>query len=445
MNNGLFVLLFVVSLCLSVTAQTYNNYQKQYTLISQTDGQTESDRTHRMVLCDYQPSGLFVKKGEKLGISVSGLKAEYQVSSMIGFKPMWGDHNKSQEDRLKNGVNAVTALQDGILSFIFVKTVGYDTSPASISVTVNGGRAFPLFQVGRSNQANWQSDLKTMTDAKFVQLVSDKALITIPYRDFLKAPITNIQRTFENVHKVIDWEDEVAGFDNTSPENMKSRNRIHYAVDIFATEKEREDWYMYASNYLIGMKRDNFTDLTEKLDSEWGIWHETGHTHQQNSWTFEAIGEVSVNIFSLYVQEKFGRPLRLAISESGEGESTLASARRYIADPRTNYLEQGKEDDSNYDMFFVKLVMFHQLRKTYGWDVYKKLHQYFRRSPYSEVDGETDQDKANKFVYAMCFVTKNNLMPFFKKWGLAVDGPTVSRINALKLRPPATDPASIFE
>ena len=445
MNSGIFAVLFVVSLCLSATAQTYNNYQKQYSLTSQTDGQIESDRTHRMVLCDYQPSGLYVKRGEKLGITVVGLKAEYQVSSMIGFKPMWGDHNQSQEDPLKNGVNAVTAMQGGILSFIFVKTAGYDTSPASISVTVNGGKAFPLFQVGRSNPANWQNDLRTMTDAQFVQLVSDKALITIPYKDYLKAPITNIQRTFANIHKVIDWEDEVAGFDNSSPENMKSRNRLHYAVDVFATAKEREGWYMYASNYLIGMKRDNFTDLTEKLDSEWGIWHETGHTHQQNSWTFDAIGEVSVNIFSLYVQEKFGRPLRLASSESGEGESTLASARRYIADPKKNYLDQAKEDDSDYDMFFVKLVMFHQLKRTYGWDVFKKLHQYFRKTPYVEVEGETDQDKANKFAYAMCFVTKNNLMPFFKKWGLAVDGPTASRINAMKLKLPSTDPASIFD
>lgn len=445
MKNGSFVLLLVGFLCLSVTAQTYDNYKKQYTLVSQTDGQIESDRTHRMVLADYQPSGLYVRRGEKLGITVSGLKAEYHVSSMIGFKPMWGDHNKTQEDTLKNGINTVAASQDGILSFIFVKTEGYDTVPSTINVKVNGGRAFPLFQLGRSNPANWQNDLRTMTDAQFIQLVSDKALVTITYKDYLKTPITNIPRMFENIHKVIDWEDEVAGFDNSSPENMRSRNRLHYAVDIFATAKERDGWYMYATNYFIGMKRDNFTDLTEKLDSEWGVWHETGHTHQQNSWTFEAIGEVSVNIFSLYVQEKFGRPLRLATSESGEGESTLSSARRYIADPRKNYLDQGKEDDSDYDMFFVKLVMFHQLRKTYGWDVYKKLHQYFRKSPYVEVEGETDQDKANKFVYAMCFVTKNNLIPFFKKWGLSVDGPTANRINALKLRPPVKDPASIFE
>lgn len=444
MKNGLFALLFVVSVSLSITAQTYNNYQKEYTLTSQTDGQVESDRTHRMVLCDYQPSGLYVKRGETLGLTVTGLKAGYQVSSMIGFKPMWGDHNNTQEDPLKNGVNTVKATQDGILSFIFVKTEGYDTAPSTINVKVDGGKAFPLFQLGRSNPAYWQDDLRTMTDAQFVQLVSDKALITIPYKDYLKTPITDIQRMFANIHKVIDWEDEVAGFDNSSPENMRSRNRLHYTVDIFATAKERDGWYMYASNYVIGMKRDNFTDLTEKLDTEWGIWHETGHTHQQNSWTFEAIGEVSVNIFSLYVQEKFGQPMRLASSESGEGESTLESARKYIAGPKKNYLDQG-DDDSGYDTFFVKLVMFHQLRKAYGWDVYKKLHQYFRKSPYSEVVGETDQDKANKFVYAMCFVTKNNLMPFFKKWGLAVDGPTVSRINTLKLRPPAKDPASIFD
>ncbi len=75
---------------------------------------------------------------------------------------------------------------------------------------------------------------------------------------------------------------------------------------------------MYASNYFIGMKRDNYADLTEKLDNEWGIWHETGHTHQQYSWTWDSIGEISVNLFSLYVQEKFGLPSRLNTIEGGE-------------------------------------------------------------------------------------------------------------------------------
>ena len=435
-------LLVICGFCIAANAQTYNNYTKEYVLVSQTEGRIEAQRTHRMILCDYQPSGLYVKKGEKVGISVTGLPAGYDLSSMIGFKPMWGNRNNTQEMRLKNGANTVTASQDGILSFIFVKHAGYDTAPTSVKVKVAGGKAFPLYHLNRSNLLNWANDLKIMKDAPFVQLISDKVLITIPYKDYLRTPIRDLQASFQTMHQVIDWEDELAGFDNSSPANMRTRNRLHYMVDLYSTRKEAEDYYMYASNYVIGMKRDNFTDLTEKLDREWGIWHETGHTQQQEPWTWGSITEISVNLFSLYVQEKFGLPTRLSTREGGETLTTFERARRYVAQPSKDYLGENEDD---YNELFSKLVMFHQLKSVYGWDAIKRLHQYFRRTPYVENDDETDQDKANRFVYAMCFVTKNNLMPFFKKWGLATDAATAGKIKALSLPLPKVDPAGIFK
>ena len=223
--------LLISIFCLAINAQTFDNYKKEYVLKSMTEGQIDAKRTHRMILCDYQPSGLYVRKGEKITLNVSNLNQEYNFFSMIGFKPMWGDRNKTQESKLRNGANSVTAIQDGILSFIFVKRTGYDTNPTTVNVNVTGGKAFPLYKLNRSNPANWQNDLKTMTDAPFVQLVSDKVLITIPYRDYLKRPITNLQASFDTIHQVIDWEDELAGFDNSAPENMRTNNRINYLID----------------------------------------------------------------------------------------------------------------------------------------------------------------------------------------------------------------------
>lgn len=427
--------------CIAVNAQTYNNYTKEYTLVSQTEAGIEADRTHRMILCDYQPSGLYVRRGERIGFAVSGLDGKYKLSSMIGFKPMWGNRNKTQENALQNGSNTVTASQDGILSFIFVKAEGYDTNPSSVNVKVTGGKAFPLYHHGRSNILNWENDLKIMKDANFVQLISDKALLTITCKDYIKKPIRDLAASFQSIHSVIIWEDELAGFDNSTPQNRVTRNRINYLIDLYSTKEESESYYMYASNYFIGMKRDNYTDLTEKLKTEWGIWHETGHTHQQRSWTFDAIGEISVNLFSHYVQEKYGLPSRLGTKEGGETLTTFEKARRYIANPNKNYLASNEAD---YNELFSKLVMFHQLKTAYGWESIKRLHQYFRKSPYVEIDGETDADQANKFIYAMCVVTQNNLIPFFKKWGLNANAATTKRINDLRFPMPSTDPSKIF-
>ncbi len=264
-KNVITALLFGV--CLGIQAQSYDNYQKKYSLVSLTEGQIESSRTHRMILCDYQPTGLYVKKGEEITFTVEHLDNSYSLSYMIGFKPMWGNHNNTVEEKLHEGSTTLSASQEGILSFIFVKKEGYDTTPTTVNITVKGGEAFPLYHFGKSNLANWQNDLKTMTTAPFVQLVSDQVLITIPYKEYVNAPMKDINASFEIIHSVLNLEEELAGFDNSTLQNTKTRLRLNYLVDLYSTEKEKENYYMYASYYMVGMKKDNFTDLIipEKL------------------------------------------------------------------------------------------------------------------------------------------------------------------------------------
>ena len=142
------------------------------------------------------------------------------------------------------------------------------------------------------------------------------------------------------------------------------------------------------------------------------------------------------------MQEKFGLPSKLNDRQVANGPTTFEKARVYIADPQKNYMVKNAAD---YNEFFTNLVMFHQLKSVYGWDAFKKLHQYFRKQPFVNNRKETDADKANKFVYTMCIITKNNLVPFFNKWGLATNAATAQQINSLKLPLPKVDPASIFK
>lgn len=441
MKSAIFLFLLSIFVCMTANAQEFNNHSKEYQLVSQTEANTETSRTHRRILCDYQPSGLYVRRGETISVTVTDLDDDYKLSTMIGFKPMWGNRNKTQEVELRDGENTVTTTQDGILSFIFVKRVGFDDEPSNVEISVKGGNSFPLYILGDTEDADWENDLAKMTDAPFVQLLSDKALLTITYGDYIKHPIPDIDASFDTIHKMIDLEEELAGFDDSSPQNMRTRNRLNFAIDLYSTPEEATKYYLYASNYFIGMKRSNFTDLTEKLDTEWGIWHEVGHTQQQQSWTWNSIIEVNTNIFALYVQENFGLPSKLNDRQQANGPTTFEKAKVYIADPQKNYMVRNPTD---YNELFTKLVMFHQLKSVYGWETFKKLHQYFRRQPFANNAKLTDADKANKFVYAMCIITKNNLVPFFQKWGLNVDVATGGKIRELKLPLPAVDPSKIF-
>lgn len=437
------VLLFLLTLFVWTTAnaQEFNNKTKEYVLVSQTEAKTETVRTHRRVLCDYQPSGLWVRRGERFTVKVTELDPNYKLSTMIGFKPMWEKRNGTQENELKEGSNTVTAGNDGILSFIFVKRTGFDTDPTTVDVKVTGGKPIPFYIVGETEDEVWEKAIKTMEDT-YVQLVSDKALVTLPSRDYVKHPIADVEAMFETIHEMIDLDDQLAGFDNSSPENMKTRNRINYLVDVYTPAPESDKYYAYAAEYFIGMKRDNFTALTEDLGTEWGYWHETGHTYQQRSWMFNAIVEVQVNMFSLYVQEKFGLPSKLNNKEGRNPVSSFEMARRYIANPNKNYMVI---NPAEYGEFFTKLVMFHQLKSVYGWEAFTRLQKEFRKQPLIYNPRETDADKANKFVQMMCFITKNDLVPFFRKWGLNIDAATTQKIKAMKLPLPKTDPSTIFK
>ena len=426
---------------ITVSAQEFNNVTKEYTLVSQTEARTETSRTHRRVLCDYQPSGLWVRRGERFTVKVTELDPDYKLSTMIGFKPMWSKTNSTQENELREGANTVTAANDGILSFIFVKRTGFDTEPTTVDVKVTGGKAIPLYVAGVTEDADWENAVKNMDDT-YVQLVSDRVLVTIPSRDYVKHPIPDVEAMFETIHKMIDLDDELAGFDDSAAENMKTRNRLNYLVDVYTRAPESDKYYAYASEYFIGMKRDNFTALTENLDTEWGYWHETGHTYQQRSWIFGAIVEVQVNMFSLYVQEKFGLPSKLNDKEDTNTKTSFEMARAYIADPNKNYMVI---NPNVYGEFFTKLVMFHQLKTVYGWDSFTRLQKYFRKQPLVYNPKETDADRAAKFVQAMCMITKNDLVPFFRKWGLYIDASTTQKIAAMKLPMPRTDPSTIFK
>jgi len=150
MRKLILLTITIVTACLAASAQEFNNVKKEYTFVSQTEARTETVRTHRRVLCDYQPSGLWVRRGERFTVNVTDLDPDYKLSSMIGFKPMWAKNNSTQENELREGANTVTAANDGILSFIFVKRNGYDTEPVTVDVKVVGGKAIPFYVSGQT-------------------------------------------------------------------------------------------------------------------------------------------------------------------------------------------------------------------------------------------------------------------------------------------------------
>ena len=425
-----------------VLASTFDNEAGRYLLSALPDAEREAVRMDRMQLCDQQPAGLYVRKGETITISVEAIPEGFYLSAMLGFRPMWNVPQDQQETQLDEGENRFTADQDGPLFFKLTSPEGQDAAADEVSLSVRGGRPLPLYVDGSMDAQDWREELAAHANAPFVQLVGDQAMITLPAKVHASHPIANPQATFAAINKVLDLENELAGFDGKTPLDQPTPLRQHYLVDFRVSKKDREGFYMYATDQFIGMLPDNTQELTNPrtLRKEWAIWHETGHTHQQHSWTWEALGEINVNLFSLYVQQSFGQPNRLATSEDGQPTS-LENARDYLANGANDFLAEVDDEDGNE--FFTRLVMFHQLQSVYGWDLFKDLHKHFRAHPLPE--DASDQDKADAFVLALCELTGVDLRAFFETWGLQASAGANKKIERIGYPLPEEDFSQIFE
>lgn len=407
-------------------ASTFDNESGRYVLDALPSADAEATRMDRMQLLDQQPAGRHVRKGETVIVTASDFPEDFYLAAMIGFRPMWGSTLGQQEQALDEGETRFVAEQSGPLYFAFITPDEASAKPGRVTLEVVGGQPLPLFVDGRMDADDWQAELAAHARAPFVQLLGERALITLPAAVHAQAPVDDPQETFAAISQVLDLQDDLAGFDGSSPRDRRSPLRQHYLVDFRVSEKDRENFYMYATDGFIGMLADNTADLTDPaaLRQRWGIWHETGHTHQQHSWTWEALTEVNVNLFSLYVQETFGEESTLARSEDGE-PSFLDKARDYLDGDVADLLSEVAEDHDKG--FFIRLVMFHELKEAYGWDLFKDLHKHFRAQPLPE--DASDQDKADAFVVAMCELTGVDLRPYFESWGLRASAQAEREIN----------------
>lgn len=434
----------LASMATTLPPSTFDNEAGHYALTALPEADREAERMDRMQLCDQQPAGLHVRKGETVTVVVDSLPEGHYLDVLIGFRPMWGVAQDQQEEQLDAGETEFVAEQDGPLYFRFNSTAGHDARRDQVIVDVSGGRPLPLYVDATMDADDWEAELAAHADAPFVQLLGERALITLPAAVHARDPVTDPQATFAAIDDVLRLQDELAGFDGSSARDRPTRLRQHYLVDFRASKKDRDSFYMYATDQFIGMLPDNAAELTdpEQLRREWGIWHETGHTHQQNSWTWEALGEINVNLFSLYVQESFGLPSTLAEREDG-APSRLDRVGDYLAAGSHDLLAEPSDDAWDGDEMFLRLVMFHQLKEVYGWELFQELHKHFRAHP---LDGDaSDQDKADAFVAALCELTGVDLRPFFETWGLRVSPAADARIDAAGYQLPDQDYSLISE
>ncbi|WP_142315627.1 putative mucin/carbohydrate-binding domain-containing protein, partial [Bacillus toyonensis] len=249
--------------------------------------------------------------------------------------------------------------------------------------------------------------------AHAVELKGERVLITASparVKKYLLGSNTDPVQLLKKMDEATRIQDKVAGLS----EEQVDKHYVHYVE-----ENHSPDYYMYATSYrtaYVGDAIQHVLDINKFIKDGWGPWHEAGHMRQQWPWNFKNMTEVQNNIYSLSVEKAFNQPSQL----EKYGHYTKAF----------QYLEQTNKNYDEISDVMVKLVMLWQLQLAYGEDFYPKLHQLYRDMPSNELP-QTDENKKQLFMISASKVAKQNLIPFFEKWGLRPNNDTIQKVTAL--------------
>ncbi len=288
----------------------------------------------------------------------------------------------------------------------------------AVSAKITGAVEAPFYVLGKTVLAQWRETIRHRT-APWAELATSKVIITLPSANVraLDDP-EDLMRFWD---RVLDACAELA----TIPLERPRPER--YVADVQISAGYMHSGYPLMTHLDMA---DVFVDkkrlLADAHGGIWGLFHEMGHNHQSGDWTFAGTGEVTVNLFTLYVYDKV----------LGRAPKTLRS---FGPEPRAKtlraYLATGPDFARWQADPFLALVMYIQLQEALGWDAFKKVFAEYRALPGGKRP-RSDDDKRDQWMVRFSRAVGRNLGPFFQAWGV----PTSEKARASIAELPAWMP-----
>ncbi|MCR8645521.1 M60 family metallopeptidase [Paenibacillus sp. N1-5-1-14] len=389
------------------TSQT--DYSRLFTVEQFGDPDVEASKLRKVFNgSNHQTTGIYVKPNETVTINLTIVNASKAPRAAI-FDPYITHYKyKPEYVTLKPGPNTISSPKGGI---VYIQT--FDILPVAPQVDVQGGEKIPFFILGKTTNEEWQRMLDE-SESPWAELISDRVHITVQ-KSKAKQYVQDPTALMQAHNRVVEAEEKISGLGvNSKAPNQSPKYRYHFK-EVFDNDSYMYAWYNGAGVHTDSI--DKLIDVNTFLTEGWGPWHELGHLHQLEPMEWDDMGEVMVNIYSMAAQRALGQKSRL--EEEG------------IYDLAFKYLNQSKVDYHALEDPFVKLTMLWQLHLAYGDQFYPELHEAYRYLPKSQLPS-THEEKVQTFMLLASRVAEQNLLPFFKKWGLTPTASTTKKIQAMK-------------
>lgn len=272
----------------------------------------------------------------------------------------------------------------------------------TVSITIRDAVEAPHYIHGKTDLAEWRKTIRHRP-APWAELETSKVILTLP---------SEVVRDLDDPKTLMDfWNDVMDACAELAAWPLERRYPERYVADV-----QISAGYMHAGYPIMtlldmpAVMVDRDRILSNGHGGVWGLFHETGHNHQSRDWTFGGTGEVTVNLFSLYVFDKvIGMPSGQAHG-SISPRSRARKLQRYFAGDTRDFT-QWKRDP------FLALIMYMQIQEAFGWEPYKKVIAEYRALPRRDRP-RTDNDKRDQWMVRLSRTVGRNLGPFFQTWGV---------------------------
>ncbi len=272
-------------------------------------------------------------------------------------------------------------------------------SLGDISADIAGAVESPYYVLGETDSQKWRDTIRHYP-GPWAELASKKVILTVPSTAVRKLEDPEQLMTFWD--KVMDACAEL----DTQPKVRKRPER--YVADVQISAGYMHSGYPIMTHLdIVPTTVDKTALLGNKHHGVWGLFHEIGHNHQSRDWTFSGSGEVTVNLFTLYVYDTvLGYRPKSHRPNSEDSRKKLA-----------NYLAGGADFEQWKREPFLALIMYKQLQAAFGWQAFKKVFAASRDLP-SGQRPKNDEQRRDQWMVSFSKTVGMNLGPFFQAWGV---------------------------
>lgn len=355
-------------------------------------------------------TGIYAIPGKPITITIPDAAAAWGLSIQVGCHSdtLWNKEKWTRVPRLVNSrpIKAATAsIANPFGGLVYVVVPGHVPATAvTFEAKIAGGIVAPSFILGKTTPQEWA--MVKNSPAPWGELVGKSLICSLPADKMRAMKDPAVMAAFWD--RVMQAEDKLAG------------GPVRKGPMRFVVCRQISAGWGHSGYPAMGEMpwANGIVAESTLAKGDWGMFHELGHNHGYGPFSLPGMGEVSVNLHSMYVlQQVCGLPLdQVRCMIPGSYDKALA---RYFG------------SDQNYNTcsdLFVKLIFYGQLVQGFGWGPFEKMFAEVRNSgPVAKNDFKGWDHVLVRFSE----ITGKNLGPYFGAWRIIVSESAKAKVSAL--------------